>query len=249
MTSRKLNVLVVGGTGGIGSPVVEEAMRQGHAVRALVRNASKARQLPREIKTVIGDLTRPETLSAAVEGIDAIVFTHGSDGGGKAGSELVDYGGVMHLHQDCHTKSLRHRLRVYIHRERLSERREPMKFKSLLLVLMFALTSAAWPQAAPSQTPASASGSTPSAQHQQMMEMHKQQMEGMKADVEKMKSSLAQMKANLLTIKDTNEMARWRNNVDMWETMVGQMEQMQKHMDSMIGMGGSPSPPPAEKKP
>jgi len=97
MTNRKLNVLVVGATGSIGSLVVEEAMRQGHAVRALVRNASKARQLPREVKTVVGDLTRPESLSAAVDGIDAIVFTHGSDGGGKAGSESVDYGGVRNI--------------------------------------------------------------------------------------------------------------------------------------------------------
>jgi uncharacterized protein YbjT (DUF2867 family) len=97
MTNRKLNVLVVGATGSIGSLVVEEAMRQGHAVRALVRNTSKARQLPREVKTVVGDLTRPETLSAAVDGIDAIVFTHGSDGAGKAGSESVDYGGVRNI--------------------------------------------------------------------------------------------------------------------------------------------------------
>ena len=140
---------------------------------------------------------------------------------------------VMHLHRNRHTESLRHCLRIYTHRVRLSERREPMKFKSLLLVLMFTLTSATWPQAAPSQAPASASSPTPSAQHQKMMEMHKQQMEAMKADVEKMKSSLAQMKANLLTIKDTNEMARWRNNVDMWEVMVGHMDRMLKHMESM----------------
>jgi uncharacterized protein YbjT (DUF2867 family) len=97
MTNRKLNVLVVGATGSIGSLVVEEAIRQGHAVRALVRSASKARQLPREAETVIGDLTRPETLSAAVNGVDAIVFTHGSDGGGKAASESVDYGGVRNI--------------------------------------------------------------------------------------------------------------------------------------------------------
>jgi hypothetical protein len=38
-----------------------------------------------------------------------------------------------------------------------------MKFKSLLLVLMFTLTSATWPQAAPSQAPASASSPTPTA--------------------------------------------------------------------------------------
>ena len=29
-----------------------------------------------------------------VDGVDAIVFTHGSDGGDKAGAERVDYGGV-----------------------------------------------------------------------------------------------------------------------------------------------------------
>ncbi len=33
---------------------------------------------------VIGDVTRPETLPDAVTGIDAVVFTLGSDGAGKA---------------------------------------------------------------------------------------------------------------------------------------------------------------------
>jgi uncharacterized protein YbjT (DUF2867 family) len=46
---------------------------------------------------VIGDLTRPQTLAAAVDGIDAIVFTHGSDGGGKTTAESVDYGGVRNI--------------------------------------------------------------------------------------------------------------------------------------------------------
>ena len=135
-----------------------------------------------------------------------------------------------------------------------------MKFKSLLLVLMFTLTSATWSAGcALASACIRKQPETPSAQHQKMMEMHKQQMEAMKADVEKMKSSLAQMKANLLTIKDTNEMARWRNNVDMWEVMVGHMDRMLEHMDSMEsgmmapgrmhrGMGGSPHSSPAERK-
>ena len=46
---------------------------------------------------MIGDVTRPETLSTAVDGIDTIVFTHGSDGGGKTTSESVDYGGVRNI--------------------------------------------------------------------------------------------------------------------------------------------------------
>ncbi|MDB5317512.1 MAG: family NAD(P)-dependent oxidoreductase [Rhodospirillales bacterium] len=40
-----LTILVVGASGSIGRLVVEEALAQGHAVRALVRDAAKARQL------------------------------------------------------------------------------------------------------------------------------------------------------------------------------------------------------------
>jgi uncharacterized protein YbjT (DUF2867 family) len=56
-------------------------LRNGHAVR----DADKARQLLRESLAVLGDVTRPETLKAAVDGVDAIVFTLGSDGAGKVG--------------------------------------------------------------------------------------------------------------------------------------------------------------------
>jgi uncharacterized protein YbjT (DUF2867 family) len=86
-----------GRTGSIGRHVVEQAILRGHAVRALVRSASKAQELLREVETAIGDLTRPETLSGSVEGIDCVVFTHGSDGGGTADSESVDYGGVRNI--------------------------------------------------------------------------------------------------------------------------------------------------------
>lgn len=97
MSRAKSTVLVVGATGSIGRLVVAEALRQGHAVRALVRDAARARSLPAEAERVIGDLTRPQTLTAAVDGIDAVVFTHGSDGGGKAAAEQVDYGGVRNV--------------------------------------------------------------------------------------------------------------------------------------------------------
>ena len=94
---RKMTVLVVGATGSIGRLVVEEALRPGHAARALVRSRGKAARLPPETEVVVGDLTRPETLPAAVANVDAVVFTHGSEGGGKAGAESVDYGGVRNV--------------------------------------------------------------------------------------------------------------------------------------------------------
>jgi uncharacterized protein YbjT (DUF2867 family) len=97
MTSSHMTVLVVGATGSIGSLVVDEALREGHAVRALVRKSSKKNQLPREVQVVTGDVTRPDTLFPAVDGVDAVVFTLGSDGAGKAGAESIDYGGVRNV--------------------------------------------------------------------------------------------------------------------------------------------------------
>ena len=97
MSAPRLSVLAVGATGSIGRLVVEEALRRGHAVRALVRTPSRARHLPAEAQVILGDVTRPETLAAVVDGVDAIVFTLGSDGAGKAGAERVDYGGVRNV--------------------------------------------------------------------------------------------------------------------------------------------------------
>jgi uncharacterized protein YbjT (DUF2867 family) len=96
MTSSPMTVLAVGATGSIGRLVVEEALREGYVVRALVRQTAKARRLPREAQVAIGDVTRPDTLAAAVDGVDAIVFTLGSDDG-KTGAENVDYGGVRNV--------------------------------------------------------------------------------------------------------------------------------------------------------
>jgi len=96
MTTVRMSVLAVGATGSIGRLVVEECLRQGHAVRALVRNAAKARQLPHEAQVVVGDVTRPDTLTAVVDSVDAIVFTLGSNDG-KVDSENVDYGGVRNV--------------------------------------------------------------------------------------------------------------------------------------------------------
>lgn len=92
-----MNILIVGATGSIGRLVVQEALRQAHVVRAMVRSQEKARQLPPEAEPVIADVTRPETLAKAVDDVGGIIFTLGSDGQGKAGAENIDYGGVRNV--------------------------------------------------------------------------------------------------------------------------------------------------------
>ena len=90
MHTTPLTVLVVGATGSIGRLAVEESVRCGHRTRALVRDAASS---PTGADVVVGDLTRAATLAEAVDGVDAIVFTHGSHGSARD-AELVDYGAV-----------------------------------------------------------------------------------------------------------------------------------------------------------
>lgn len=96
MNKAQLAVLCVGATGSIGRHVVAEALRQGHAVRALVRNRASAAGLPAQAQIVVGELTQPDTLAQAVEGVDAVIFTHGSNGS-KAEMREIDYGGVRNV--------------------------------------------------------------------------------------------------------------------------------------------------------
>lgn len=56
-------VLVTGATGGVGKRVVDVLRRKGFLVRALVRNAQKAKQLlGSDVDMVVGDVTKKETL-------------------------------------------------------------------------------------------------------------------------------------------------------------------------------------------
>jgi uncharacterized protein YbjT (DUF2867 family) len=107
MSVRSLTVLVVGATGSIGHLAVEEAVNAGHQVRALVRDPRRAAGLPRDAQLVVGDVTRPDTLAQAVGGIDAVVFTLGSDGLGKTGAESIDYGGVRNVLTALGTRTVR----------------------------------------------------------------------------------------------------------------------------------------------
>lgn len=85
----------MGATGSIGRHVVDGALLKGYRVRALVRHPQRA-GLPEAVSMIVGDLTRPETLVNAVQGVDAIVFTHGTHGS-IIQAEQVDYGGVLNI--------------------------------------------------------------------------------------------------------------------------------------------------------
>ncbi|GAA3441406.1 SDR family oxidoreductase [Planomonospora venezuelensis] len=64
-----MRILVTGATGFVGRNVVDGLVRAGVAVRALTRNPGTA-ALPPEVEVVRGDLTAPESVAPALEGVE-----------------------------------------------------------------------------------------------------------------------------------------------------------------------------------
>jgi uncharacterized protein YbjT (DUF2867 family) len=69
-------ILVVGATGQLGSLVVRRLRAEGKPVRAMVRDPATATDLAATgAELAVADLARPETLDAALDGVDAVVAT------------------------------------------------------------------------------------------------------------------------------------------------------------------------------
>lgn len=62
-------ILVTGGAGNVGANVVRQLLDAGEEVRVVTRDP-RGRSFPDQVEVVPGDLTRPETLPAALSGVD-----------------------------------------------------------------------------------------------------------------------------------------------------------------------------------
>ena len=68
-----MKVLVTGGTGFIGTHLVDELVKRGEEVRSLVRETSDVRHLKKSgVELVYGDITDMDSLKKAVKGIDVV---------------------------------------------------------------------------------------------------------------------------------------------------------------------------------
>src|SRR5215475_3623775 len=90
-------VLVTGGSGFVGANLVSELLDRGHQVRSFDRARSSLPAHPR-LEVVEGDICDPETVAAAVEGVDTIFHTASNSvvmGGQRisGGDETLPYTG------------------------------------------------------------------------------------------------------------------------------------------------------------
>ncbi|GAA2324546.1 NAD(P)H-binding protein [Streptomyces kunmingensis] len=67
-----MTILVTGATGSLGRHVVKRLRQAGHTVRALTRTPAEATGVPSGVEVVGGDLTKPQTLAAALDGVSAV---------------------------------------------------------------------------------------------------------------------------------------------------------------------------------
>jgi UDP-glucose 4-epimerase len=81
-------IAITGATGFIGQHLLRELPRRGHRLRALLRRPAS---VPLETSSaVIGDLSRPQNMAAALEGVDAVIHSAGI-AQGMSGIPADDY--------------------------------------------------------------------------------------------------------------------------------------------------------------
>jgi uncharacterized protein YbjT (DUF2867 family) len=75
---EKPRILVIGGTRGTGQLIVHRLAEEGYRVRALARDAARAREkLGPAVEIAPGDITKPDTLPGALTDVDHLIFTAG----------------------------------------------------------------------------------------------------------------------------------------------------------------------------
>lgn len=105
-------ITITGGSGYVGSHLVRRLAEAGQPVRALVRSRARAEAEGRlkglSVEWVEGDVTRPETLAPALEGVTAVMHTVAIaiEKGGRTYEE-INYKGTVNLVEACKATGVR----------------------------------------------------------------------------------------------------------------------------------------------
>ncbi|WP_329227557.1 SDR family oxidoreductase [Streptomyces canus] len=106
--STPLHVLVVGATGSLGGKVVDELLKRGKNVRALVRPTTDASRLEsRGVEIARGDMLDLDSLVAAMNGTDAVITTAAGYTRGGKNAHDIDTVGNANLAEAAHRAGIR----------------------------------------------------------------------------------------------------------------------------------------------
>ena len=75
-----MNIGLIGASGMIGSRILDEAVKRGHRVRAVVRNPEKVASQP-GVTAIAGDATEAASIAATTAGLDVVISAYGPGAG------------------------------------------------------------------------------------------------------------------------------------------------------------------------
>lgn len=109
-----MKAFVAGATGETGRRIVQELVQRNIAVRALVRDVDKAKQiLPDGVELAVGDVLKPDTLRSAIADSTVILSATGaSPSFDPTGPYKVDYEGSKNLIDVAREKGIQHYVMV-----------------------------------------------------------------------------------------------------------------------------------------
>jgi len=120
-----MSILVIGGTGLLGSHVVQGLVAKGEQVHVLTRSTDKADAFPLGASGIIGDLHKPETLRWAMRGIDRVFLitplspTETEEGlavvaaANRAGVRHLVYLSIYHAEQAPYIPHFKSKMEIY----------------------------------------------------------------------------------------------------------------------------------------
>lgn len=73
-------ILITGATGNVGRELVQQLLDAGEAVRVFTRDESKVAHLGQRVERAVGNLDQPETIEAALQGVDRLFLNTGGFG-------------------------------------------------------------------------------------------------------------------------------------------------------------------------
>ncbi len=87
-----MRIFITGGTGFLGRHLIPALQQRGHQVVALVRTYERARELPRGVRAVAGDVTQPANYSTHLRGCDGVIHAASAHtlGPGRAERERLE---------------------------------------------------------------------------------------------------------------------------------------------------------------
>jgi hypothetical protein len=83
-----MNIALFGASGTIGRRILNEALRRGHTVTAIVRDPTRINEQPSGMRSLAGNILDPQSVAATVAGHDSVLSAFGPSG--EAPMTVVD---------------------------------------------------------------------------------------------------------------------------------------------------------------